>query len=83
MRNRFLKTPRSPAVASCVRSAAEKDAAAAGSTDRIARGHHAPAFGVVCRALGVETGQAMRSFMFLVARDVLSAATRQDGCLQL
>ncbi|CAM9957436.1 unnamed protein product [Pylaiella littoralis] len=42
----------------------------------IARGHHAPAFGVVCGALGIGEGQAARAFMFLVARDVLSAATR-------
>eukprot|EP00752_Nemacystus_decipiens_P003883 g3569.t1 len=42
----------------------------------IAHGHHAPAFGAVCRALGVGEHQAARAFMFLVARDVVSAATR-------
>ncbi|CAN0435828.1 unnamed protein product [Ascophyllum nodosum] len=42
-----------------------------------ARGHQAPAFGVVCRALGVGEREATRAFMYLVARDVLSAATRQ------
>ncbi|CAN0009884.1 unnamed protein product [Laminaria digitata] len=45
---------------------------------RVAHGHHAPAFGVVCRSLGVGECQAARAFMFLVARDVLSAATRYD-----
>ncbi|CAM9572485.1 unnamed protein product [Ectocarpus sp. 12 AP-2014] len=42
----------------------------------IARGHHSPAFGVVCGALGIDEDEAARAFMFLVARDVLSAATR-------
>ncbi|CAN0442287.1 unnamed protein product [Ascophyllum nodosum] len=49
----------------------------AGSRERAARGHQAPAFGVVCRALGVGEREATRAFMYLVARDVLSAATRQ------
>ncbi|CAM9125689.1 unnamed protein product [Hapterophycus canaliculatus] len=42
----------------------------------VAHGHHAPAFGVVCRALGIGEGRATRAFMFLVARDIMSAATR-------
>eukprot|EP00903_Cladosiphon_okamuranus_P013422 g12503.t1 len=50
--------------------------ACVGSTSAIAHGHHAPAFGVVCRALGIREQQAARAFMFLVARDVMSAATR-------
>lgn len=46
----------------------------------VAHGHHAPAFGVVCRALGIRERRATRAFMFLVARDVMSAATRCVVC---
>jgi len=51
-----------------------------GKRSLVARGHHAPAFGAVCRALGIGGREAARAFMFLVARDVMSAATRCVCC---
>ncbi|CAM9314706.1 unnamed protein product [Scytosiphon promiscuus] len=62
-----------------VASPAEQPSDAANKSERrgtIAHGHHAPAFGVVCRALGIRERRATRAFMFLVARDIMSAATR-------
>lgn len=53
------------------------DSPTAAAAHGIARGHHAPAFGVACQALGVPQEQAVRAYLFMVARDVLSAATRQ------
>ncbi|CAN0406710.1 unnamed protein product, partial [Ectocarpus sp. 8 AP-2014] len=58
------------------KSRTSKKKAGAASALVTARGHHSPAFGVVCGALGIEEDEAARAFMFLVARDVLSAATR-------
>ncbi|CAM9514170.1 unnamed protein product [Ectocarpus sp. 4 AP-2014] len=58
------------------KSRTSKKKAGAASALLTARGHHSPAFGVVCGALGIEENEAARAFMFLVARDILSAATR-------
>ncbi|CAM9519465.1 unnamed protein product [Discosporangium mesarthrocarpum] len=41
-----------------------------------AYGHYAPAFGVVCRGLGLGEATSCRAFLFMAARDILSAATR-------
>lgn len=62
------------------KSRTSKKKAGAASALVTARGHHSPAFGVVCGALGIEEDEAARAFMFLVARDVLSAATRYVVC---
>lgn len=70
-----ISSPLRPAPVLLTRSAIGR-CPPAGSGKRVARGHQAPAFGVVCKALGVEEREATRAFMYLVARDVLSAATR-------
>lgn len=40
------------------------------------KGHHAPVFGWLCQALGVEGATTDRMFLFLVLRDIMAAATR-------
>ncbi|KAM7278160.1 hypothetical protein ACFE04_005294 [Oxalis oulophora] len=38
--------------------------------------HHAPAFGLICGLLGIDSGTSQRGYMFVTMRDVISAATR-------
>ncbi|CAM9829164.1 unnamed protein product, partial [Phaeothamnion confervicola] len=38
--------------------------------------HYAPSFGFVCGSLGIDGATAARMFVFLNARDMLSAANR-------
>lgn len=41
-----------------------------------AKGHHAPLFGWLCCALGVDLETTARMFLYLVLRDLMAAATR-------
>jgi urease accessory protein len=40
------------------------------------KGHQAPLFGWLCRALGVDVDTTSRMFCYLVLRDLMAAATR-------
>lgn len=40
------------------------------------KGHFAPALGFLCKNLGISSDAASRMFLYMVARDTLSAATR-------
>ncbi|KAI3695014.1 hypothetical protein L1987_78002 [Smallanthus sonchifolius] len=38
--------------------------------------HHAPAFGLVCGLVGLDSETCQRAYMFITMRDIISAATR-------
>ena len=41
-----------------------------------AHGHHIPAFGAICAVAGIPVESCIRLLLFVVARDLMSAATR-------